>query len=79
MKVNYIAPYLLSRLLVPNLTAGNKPGRIVNVSSSTHRYGRIRLPEFFTSKKEGNYPNSKLALTLLTYEFTKRYSNQGIN
>jgi NAD(P)-dependent dehydrogenase (short-subunit alcohol dehydrogenase family) len=40
MQVNYLGPYLLTRLLEPALAAG-APSRVVNVSSIMSRFGEI--------------------------------------
>ena len=43
--VNYIAPYLLSRLLL-NLLKKNSPSRIVNTSSTAHTGGNLNINDF---------------------------------
>ena len=58
-QVNYLGPFLLTRLLEPCLVA-SAPSRVVNVSSVTHRYGRLDNPARFLSRSAagvgGKYP-----------------------
>lgn len=66
--VNYLAPYLLTRLLVPLLKKG-APARIVNVSSLAQRainFDDIMMTQGYNA---GNaYSQSKLALVMLTLD-----------
>jgi len=79
--VNYVGPYLLTRLLLPLMGEGS---RIVNMISLTYKYGRLDFPDFFTRGRKGGfwripiYSNSKLALTLFTFELANRLRNKGI-
>lgn len=79
--VNYVGPYLLTRLLIPLMSKGS---RIVNMSSCSFILGRLQFPEFFTKGRKGFwqrilvYGNSKLALTLFTLELAKRIKSKGI-
>ena len=79
--VNYVAPYLLTRKLLPLMHSGS---RIVNMVSCTYAIGKITLPEFFTRGRKGGfwripiYGNTKLALTLFTLELADRVRNRGI-
>ena len=61
MQVNYVGPYMLTRLLEPCLRAAGH-ARVVNVSSVTHRYGSIGNPAAFLSRSRtqvgGQYPVS---------------------
>jgi NAD(P)-dependent dehydrogenase (short-subunit alcohol dehydrogenase family) len=67
-QVNYLAPYLLTRMLWAPLTAA--PGsKILNVSSSLHRGGRLHWGDVESAKRYSAvaaYAQSKLALTLFT-------------
>ncbi len=80
-EVNYIAPYLLTRKLIPLMSRGS---RIVNMVSCTYAIGHIDLPDFFTRGRKGSYwripiySNTKLALTLFTLELAGRLKEQGI-
>lgn len=79
--VNYVGPYLLTRLLIPLMSKGS---RIVNMSSCSFILGRLQFPEFFTKGRKGFwqrilvYGNSKLALTLFTLELAKHIKSKGI-
>ena len=78
--VNYLAPYLLTRLLLPLMHEGS---RIVNMISCTYAIGKIG-PSFFTKGREGGffripiYSNTKLALWLFTRELSERIKDKGI-
>ena len=73
-QVNYVAPYLLTRLLVPQLEKAKSRAKVINVASITHRFGSIPNHERFLSDcDQGDYPNSKLALVMFSHEFKKRY------
>lgn len=79
--VNYVGPYLLTRLLLPLMGEGS---RIVNMVSLTYKYGRLDFPDFFARGRKGSfrripiYSNTKLALTLFSFELAKRLKNKGI-
>ena len=78
--VNYVAPYLLSRKLLPLMQAGS---RIVCMVSCTYAIGRI-TPEFFTRGKKGEfwripiYSNTKLALWLFVRKLALEVASRGI-
>lgn len=78
--VNFYAPVLLCRLLLPRLRA-SAPARVVNVSSSLHREGKI---VFDDPKGEGPYERyaaystSKLSLLLYTRALAKELSGTGV-
>lgn len=79
--VNYVGPYLLTRLLLPLMGKGS---RIVNMASLTYKFGFLDFPDFFTRGRKGNfwripiYSNTKLAVTLFTFELAKRLKDKGI-
>lgn len=81
ISVNYVGPYLLSRLLLPLMGKGS---RIVNMASLVYPLGRLNFPQFFERGMKGwwwrifPYFNSKLAITLFTIELAKRVKEQGI-
>jgi NAD(P)-dependent dehydrogenase (short-subunit alcohol dehydrogenase family) len=76
--VNYLAPFLLTRLLQP-LLVSSAPARIVNVSSAgqapidfddvmlEHRYDGVQA-----------YCQSKLALVMLTFDLAEELSESGV-
>ena len=73
--VNYLAPFLLSNLLIDVLKK-SAPSRIINVSSGVHKMASMDFDDLQgENKKYGafkNYGVSKLALTLFTYELSRR-------
>lgn len=58
--------------------------RIVNMASCVHPLGRLNFPHFFEKGCKGcfmriwPYSNSKLAITLFTFELAKRIKKLGI-
>ncbi|WP_406637665.1 SDR family NAD(P)-dependent oxidoreductase [Amycolatopsis sp. WGS_07] len=73
-QVNYLAPYLLTRLLEDALAA-SPVSRVVNVSSSLHRGGRINWNDLNFKRRYHRgaaYAQSKLALTMFTTALTER-------
>lgn len=81
VSVNYVGPYLLTRLLLPLMKAGS---RIVNMASCVYCLGTLDFPEFFEKGRKGSfwripvYSNTKLAITLFTLELARRVKGQGI-
>src|SRR2546427_289341 len=78
--VNYLAPFLLTHLLLDLLTA-SAPARIVNVSSDSHRSGSIQLDDLQAEKlyrPMRTYPQAKLAVVLFTYELARRLQGTGV-
>ncbi|KAF9877616.1 hypothetical protein CkaCkLH20_04751 [Colletotrichum karsti] len=83
---NHLGHFLLFQLLKPALLAASTPSfnsRVVAVSSSGHRSGRIQFEDFnFESKVEyGPWPaygQSKLANIHFANELDRRYASQGI-
>ena len=81
VSVNYVAPYLLTRKLLPLMEEGS---RIVNMVSCTYAIGRLDFPDFFLRGKRGAfwripiYSNTKLALTLFTIVLSEKVKEKGI-
>lgn len=81
VSVNYVAPYLLTRKLLPLMGEGS---RIVNMVSCTYAIGRLDFPDFFLRGKKGAfwripiYSNTKLALTLFTIALSEKVKEKGI-
>ena len=81
VSVNYVAPYLLTRKLLPLMGEGS---RIVNMVSCTYAIGKLDFPDFFWRGKKGAfwripiYSNTKLALTLFTIALSKKVKEKGI-
>lgn len=78
--VNYLAPFLLTNLLLP-LLKQSVPSRIINVSSSMHTEGEINFDDL-ESKIDFNkytaYSESKLALILFTKKLAKDLRGSGV-
>jgi NAD(P)-dependent dehydrogenase (short-subunit alcohol dehydrogenase family) len=84
LATNYLAPFLLTNLVVDLLTAG-APARVVNIASEAHRLSdRLdpdRLTDFSPSGRiSGNrlYGRTKLALILSTQELATRLRGSGV-
>jgi NAD(P)-dependent dehydrogenase (short-subunit alcohol dehydrogenase family) len=78
--VNYLAPFLLTNLLLDVLKA-SVPARIVNVSSEAHENGYIKMDDLQTKKNYRAfraYGQSKLALVMFTYELARRLQGTGV-
>lgn len=78
--VNYLAPFLLTNLLLEKLKA-SAPSRIVNVSSESHETGYINMHDLQSEKQYKfmrSYGQSKLALVLFTYELARRLHGTGV-
>lgn len=79
--VNYLAPFLLTNLLLDRLKAG-APSRIVNVAGAYHRKATMHFDDLmsendYTGSKANN--RSKLALILFTYELSRRLEGSGVS
>ena len=73
-QTNFLSHFLLTRLLMPALTAAEKP-RVVNVSSEGHRSGRLGWDDLELERGFGGfraYANTKLAQILFTRELARR-------
>ncbi|MDD3531270.1 MAG: SDR family oxidoreductase [Candidatus Pacebacteria bacterium] len=80
LAVNYLAPFLLTNLLLP-LLKRSVPARIVNVSSSLHTEGQIDFADLQSEKsfdKYRAYAQSKLALILFTKKLAKELAGTGV-
>ena len=81
VSVNYVGPYLLTRLLLPLMGEGS---RIVNMASVVYQLGKLNFPDFFEKGRKGSfwripvYSNTKLAITLFTFELAERLKDKGI-
>jgi NAD(P)-dependent dehydrogenase (short-subunit alcohol dehydrogenase family) len=80
LAVNYLAPFLLTELLLDTLKA-SAPARIVNVSSAQHTTASLEFDNLQGEKKYANlrnYGQAKLALLLWTYELARRLEGTGV-
>jgi NAD(P)-dependent dehydrogenase (short-subunit alcohol dehydrogenase family) len=79
LAVNFLAPFLLTNLLLPLLKKGDAP-RIVNLSSELYKKGTFTKDEPGSPNFNGNkaYADSKLMLMLFTQELVRRLRPDGI-
>jgi NAD(P)-dependent dehydrogenase (short-subunit alcohol dehydrogenase family) len=78
--INHLGYFLVTNLLLDMLKK-SAPSRIVNVSSTAHRYGKIDISGWATGSDYstfGAYANSKLANVLFTYELARRLEGTGV-
>lgn len=81
VSVNYVGPYLLTRLLAPLMPPG---ARIVNMASCVYAIGHLDFPHFFNQGRKGSfwripiYSNTKLAITLFSLDLAERLRDRGI-
>ncbi len=78
--VNFLAPFMLSQMLLENLEASGN-GRIINIVSELYKSGSIDFDDLMmkTRYKAGDaYANSKLASVLYTVELAKGSRDKGI-
>ena len=79
-ELNHLAPFLLTSLLLPKLTA-SVPARVVTVTSDAHSAARLDLSD--PNLERGwdswrSYANSKLANILFTRELARRLDGTGV-
>ena len=84
LAVNYLAPFLLTNLLLDTLLA-SAPARIINVSSGLHTGARIELDNLQGQRRyvgfqfgQSAYGQAKLALIMFTYELARRLAGTGV-
>jgi len=81
LAVNYLAPYLLTRLLLPG-GVDRTAGRIVNVGSEVYKAGKLELNDLWAVGKYSGmkaYARSKLALMLFTRSLAERTRAEGLD
>ncbi|MBG0787139.1 MAG: SDR family NAD(P)-dependent oxidoreductase [Anaerolineaceae bacterium] len=74
--VNHLAPFLLTHLLLPSLQRAPQ-GRVLTVSSGSHRHTRIHWKDVMFSHHYGTlkaYKQSKLANVLFSMTFNRKFS-----
>jgi NAD(P)-dependent dehydrogenase (short-subunit alcohol dehydrogenase family) len=77
---NYLAPFLLTELLLDTLKA-SAPARIINVSSAGHAMGKIDFADLQGARgysPSKSYAQSKLAQIYSTYELADRLEGTGV-
>ncbi len=80
LAVNYLAPFLLTNLLLDQLKA-SAPARIVNVASGAEWMARINFDDLNAEQKYSSfnvYSQSKLAVVLFSYELARRLKGTGV-
>jgi NAD(P)-dependent dehydrogenase (short-subunit alcohol dehydrogenase family) len=78
--LNHLNVFLLTHLLLDTLRS-SAPARIVNVSSDAHRRARPDFAGIDQGRGAGGmraYGQSKLAMTLFTYELARRLQGSGV-
>ena len=78
--LNHLSPFVLTRGLLPALRRG-KGARIVNIGSDTADRARIASDDLEGRRRWGMvhaYGQSKLALTIATFEWARRLQGSGI-
>jgi NAD(P)-dependent dehydrogenase (short-subunit alcohol dehydrogenase family) len=76
--VNYLAPFLLTRLLEP-LLLQSAPARIVNVASAGQApvdFDNVMLEGDYDGSRA--YSQSKLAMVMMTFDTAERLSGRGV-
>jgi NAD(P)-dependent dehydrogenase (short-subunit alcohol dehydrogenase family) len=79
LAVNYLAPFLLTNLLLDTIKA-SAPARIINVASVPANM-RINFDDLQATRKYSGfrqYQHTKLALVLFTYELARRLQGNGV-
>lgn len=77
---NYLAPFLLTNLLLDVLRA-SAPARIINVSAAAQKIGKIDFADLQGSHHYNAlkaYAQSKLAQVYFTYELAERLAGTGV-
>jgi len=81
LAVNYLAPFLLTTLLVPAIGRGGT-SRIVNVTSIFAHLTRVDRDDLMFERRRYDsttaYNQSKLAITMFTMELGERLAGSGI-
>jgi NAD(P)-dependent dehydrogenase (short-subunit alcohol dehydrogenase family) len=78
--VNYLAPFMLSNLLLPLLKAAPQ-GRIINTSSRGYRLAKLNFEDLYYAKNYSGlraYNQSKLANIIFTYELARRLKDTNV-
>lgn len=79
--LDHLAPFLLTNLLMGRLKA-SVPSRVVTVSSTAHRLGRMHFDDIMLERGYGPlkaYAQAKLANVMFTYELSRRLGGTGVS
>lgn len=81
-QVNHLAPFLLTNLLLPRLSAAPDGARVINTASGIYRRGRLDLDDLDGTRHryrtQRAYAASKLATVLFTQELARRTHGTGV-
>ena len=80
LAINYLAPFLLTNLLLDTLKA-SAPARVVNVAGDYHRKASINFADLMSEKEYNSLRannQAKLALILFTYELARLLAGTGV-
>jgi NAD(P)-dependent dehydrogenase (short-subunit alcohol dehydrogenase family) len=80
LALNYLAPFLLSRELVP-LVVSRSDSRVINVGSGDYYRGQIDVADLKMADKYNPrraYSKAKLMLTMFTYELARRLATSAV-
>jgi NAD(P)-dependent dehydrogenase (short-subunit alcohol dehydrogenase family) len=82
LQVNYLAPFLLTNLLLDRLAQAPDGARVINTGSNVYRRARLDLDDLDGTRRphrdQQAYPASKLATILFTRELARRTQGTGI-
>ncbi len=81
LAVNHLAPFALTAALEPALRRG-APARVVNVGSTASDRARLRLDDLEGARSFSPvraYGQSKLALMMATFEWSRRLAGTGVS
>jgi len=80
-QTNYLGPFYLNQLLLPQLKKAVPPARIVTLTSVSHVFGHVDMTDLAYVRKEFNYStayaDAKLALLLFSKELQRRLEREG--
>jgi NAD(P)-dependent dehydrogenase (short-subunit alcohol dehydrogenase family) len=78
-QVNYLAPFLLTNLLLDRLAEAPNVGRVVNTVSKFYRRGRLDLDDLDGARRRYNsqraHQSAKLATIIFTLELSRRMTS----
>lgn len=81
LATNYLAPFLLTNLLITLLKKSASP-RIINISSAIHKWAKIDLNDLQYERRKYHfmkaYAQSKLLMNIMSFELARRLSDTRI-